>query len=136
MIKEGVKQETKLFENTIKFLTSFTYQSSKLITDCSIGYTYFSTIEPKTHILPHCGPCNLKLRVHLPISLPQDDSACWISVGNERKTWKEGEMMVFDDSFVHEVKNDSSEERVVLVFDIWHPDLFPSEIEQLQQFPL
>lgn len=41
--------------------------------------------------------------------------------------------MVFDDSFQHEAWNDNAEQpRLVLIFDIWHPDLTPSEVKFLQ----
>ena len=48
-------------------------------------------------------------------------------VGNEHVKWVEGEPVVFDDSYEHEVWNRTLEKRVVLLFDIWHPDLSLSE---------
>jgi aspartate beta-hydroxylase len=43
-------------------------------------------------------------------------------VADQFVSWTEGEMFVFDDSFDHEVWNES-EERLILIVDLWHPDL-------------
>jgi len=37
--------------------------------------------------------------------------------------WEEGKALVFDDSYEHEVWNRTDEDRVVLLWDVWHPDL-------------
>jgi aspartate beta-hydroxylase len=47
-------------------------------------------------------------------------------VGDRRVVWQEGRCVVFDDSFEHEVWNSADEPRIVLLFDIVHPDL-PSD---------
>ena len=39
------------------------------------------------------------------------------------RTWKEGECLVFDDSFEHEVWHDGKGDRIVLICDMWHPEL-------------
>ena len=48
---------------------------------------------------------------------------CALRVGNETRPWREGELVVFDDSMEHEAWNLSKELRVVLLFDIWRPEL-------------
>lgn len=80
----------------------------------------FSYLEPHTHILPHKGYSKMVLRCHLPLIVP-DGELCSIRVGNETKYWKEGELIIFDDSFDHEAWNNSDEKRVVLMFDIPNP---------------
>lgn len=77
----------------------------------------FSYLSPHTHIMPHKGYSRMILRCHLPLIVPKG-SDCGIRVGSETRRWKEGELMVFDDSFEHEAWNNSNEERVVLMFDI------------------
>ena len=52
-----------------------------------------------THILPHYGPTNKKLRFHLPL-LGVEGSK--LRVKDEIHNLKEGEPYVFDDSFEHE----------------------------------
>lgn len=86
----------------------------------------FSILQPGTHIPPHFGLANYKLVVHLPLTVPPD---CAIRVGNETRSWTEGECLVFDDSFQHEAWNRSDRERAVLIIDVWHPDLSAAEQE-------
>jgi aspartate beta-hydroxylase len=52
-------------------------------------------------------------------------------VANETKKWIEGKLIIFDDSFDHEVWNDGKEFRLVLIVDLWHPDLKDSTKKQL-----
>jgi aspartyl/asparaginyl beta-hydroxylase (cupin superfamily) len=68
----------------------------------------------------HCGPTNARLRLHLGLVVPD---GCSIRVGDEVRSWVEGRCLLFDDSFEHEVWNDADEERLVLIVDVWHPDL-------------
>lgn len=92
------------------------------------GLVYFSRLAPGTIVAPHRGPTNIRLRCHLGIKIPD---GCGISVDNVTRTWQQGKCLVFDDSFTHAAWNSSNEERVVLIVDIWHPDLDPEEVELL-----
>ena len=89
---------------------------------------YFSCLEPGTRVAPHSGPTNVRLRCHLALEVPPD---CGMRVGGVERPWEPGRCVVFDDSFEHEVWNDSRRRRVVLVLDLWHPDLTTDEMELL-----
>jgi beta-hydroxylase len=96
-------------------------KTAKLIYDIDhILSCDFSYMEPNTHILPHKGYSKMVLRCHLPLIVPSYE-LCAIRVGNETRHWKEGELLIFDDSFEHEAWNKSNEKRVVLMFDIPNP---------------
>jgi beta-hydroxylase len=82
---------------------------------------FFSILAPGTHIAPHFGVYPGVLRVHLGLRVPVDRDNCWIQVGSSRLTWKEGECVIFDDSYTHEVCNATDEMRVVLFIDIKRP---------------
>ena len=84
----------------------------------------FSLLRPGTHIPPHHGFLNTRLICHLPLIVPE---GCALRVGNETRPWKEGELVIFDDSMEHEAWNRSSELRVILLFDIWRPELTEAE---------
>lgn len=88
------------------------------------GLVYFSVLTQGSHILPHCGPLNTRLRCHLGVVVPE---GCQIRVGKEPRSWEEGKCFVFDDSFEHEVWNSAQSPRTVLIVDFWHPDLTPVE---------
>jgi aspartate beta-hydroxylase len=84
----------------------------------------FSRLEPGAHIPPHAGMLNCRLICHLPLVVPK---GCWLRVGNETREWEEGKLLIFDDSMEHEAKNPTSELRVILLFDIWRPEISEQE---------
>jgi aspartyl/asparaginyl beta-hydroxylase (cupin superfamily) len=84
----------------------------------------FSRLEPEAHIPPHSGMLNCRLICHLPLIVPK---GCWLRVGNETREWEEGKLLIFDDSIEHEAKNPSGELRIILLFDIWRPELSEAE---------
>ena len=85
---------------------------------------FFSRLESGAHIPPHHGLLNCRLICHLPLIVP---AGCWLRVGNETRQWEEGKLLIFDDSIEHEAKNPTAELRIVLIFDIWRPELTEAE---------
>jgi hypothetical protein len=94
------------------------------------GMSYVSRLTPGTHVAAHYAPTNLRLRLHLGIRVPAGN--CGIRVDGQSRRWTEGQCLVFDDSLLHEVWNHTAEDRVVLIVDIWHPDLTQQEIALLE----
>jgi aspartyl/asparaginyl beta-hydroxylase (cupin superfamily) len=84
----------------------------------------FSLLRPRTRIPAHTGTHNTRLVCHLPLIVPP---GCGFRVGNETREWEVGKLIIFDDSIEHEAWNDSAEDRVVLIFDIWRPELSEQE---------
>ena len=84
----------------------------------------FSQLKSGARIPPHHGYVNTRLVCHVPLIVPE---GCWFRVGNETRSWKRGEAWVFDDTIEHEAANDSASDRVILIFDIWHPALSEEE---------
>jgi aspartyl/asparaginyl beta-hydroxylase (cupin superfamily) len=84
----------------------------------------FSILRPHTHIPPHTGMLNTRLIAHLPLIVPE---GCRLRVGNAVRDVVEGKMMIFDDSIEHEAFNDSDGIRVILLFEIWRPELSEGE---------
>lgn len=80
----------------------------------------FSLLAPHTHIPPHTGITNTRLVCHLPLIVPP---GCWFRVGDVRQDWVPGKAWVFDDTIEHEAMNPTDTLRVVLIVDLWHPDL-------------
>jgi ornithine lipid ester-linked acyl 2-hydroxylase len=91
----------------------------------------FSILSPRKHILDHRGPYKGVLRYHLGLIVPADAQACKIRVGDDFRHWEEGQSMVFDDTFNHEVWNDTDETRVVLFVDVLRP--LPSPWDQINR---
>ena len=84
----------------------------------------FSVLKAGTHIPPHSGMLNTRLICHLPLIVPD---GCRLRVGNETRAVVQDRMMIFDDSIEHEAWNDGTSTRVVLLFEIWRPELDASE---------
>jgi aspartyl/asparaginyl beta-hydroxylase (cupin superfamily) len=84
----------------------------------------FSLLRPGGHIPPHTGEINARLICHLPLIVPP---TCALRVGNDTRAVVEGKAWVFDDTIEHEAWNRSSETRVILLFEIWRPELTPEE---------
>jgi aspartyl/asparaginyl beta-hydroxylase (cupin superfamily) len=77
-------------------------------------------LAPHTEIPRHHGLANYKLVAHLALDIPGD---CGIRVGGHARSWQQGQVLLFDDSFAHEAWNHSDRHRTVLIFDVWHPAL-------------
>lgn len=87
----------------------------------------FSVLRPGTHILPHHGVCNARSVMHLPLLVPPDCALRLVDV--EARGWREGELMLFDDTYLHEAWNHSDTIRVILLMDCWNPHLTAPERE-------
>jgi aspartyl/asparaginyl beta-hydroxylase (cupin superfamily) len=88
-----------------------------------------SLLRPHAKIPPHTGMLNCRYICHLPLVIPPD---CGFRVGEETREWHEGEMIVFDDTVEHEAWNNSDQNRLVLIFDIWRPELGADEQSMVQ----
>lgn len=88
----------------------------------------WSLLKPGTHIQPHHGLLNTRLICHVPLIVPGN---CGLRVGNETREWREGQALIFDDSFEHEAWNRSDQTRVVLLFEIWRPEISVEERDAL-----
>jgi aspartyl/asparaginyl beta-hydroxylase (cupin superfamily) len=84
----------------------------------------FSRLAPGAHIPPHSGMLNSRVICHLPLIVPK---GCWLRVGNDAREWEEGKLLMFDDSIEHEAMNPTGEIRIILIFDVWRPELSDAE---------
>ncbi|MBV8682929.1 MAG: aspartyl/asparaginyl beta-hydroxylase domain-containing protein [Caulobacteraceae bacterium] len=84
----------------------------------------FSLLRPRSRIGAHNGQLNTRLICHLPLIVPGNGA---LRVGNETRSWVEGEVLIFDDSIEHEAWNDSDKLRGILLFEVWRPELTVEE---------
>lgn len=116
-----VPENAALFPNTLKALEAAPMPEIAMQAPMAL----FSKLAPGTRIPPHNGLMNTRLICHLPLIVPPDCGA--LRVGNEERPWVEGEMLIFDDSIEHEAWNNSDQERVILLFEIWRPEITRQE---------
>jgi aspartyl/asparaginyl beta-hydroxylase (cupin superfamily) len=99
---------------------------------CHIGprapSVMLSLLRPGAKIPPHSGMLNSRFICHLPLVVPPN---CGFRVGGSTIEWQEGKVIAFDDSVEHEAWNNSAYDRLVLIFDIWRPELSQSERDQI-----
>ena len=140
---EGLWQELVLYENgrkvedgcnlapkTCALLEKYINEEA---VKCQRGQIKFSVLHPGTHIHPHIGPTNTRLRAHLGLKVPEE-GLVEMRIADQRVRWSEGKVFVIDDSFEHEVWHQGNGIRVVLLIDFWHPDV--SEAQRKLMPPL
>ncbi|CAK9074961.1 unnamed protein product [Durusdinium trenchii] len=93
------------------------------------SHAFFSALTPGSHIVKHQGPSNRMLRVWLPLC---GFDKFRLRVGEQILEPKEGQAFVWDHSYEHEAWHEGSETRLVLIVDIWHPDLSDAEVKFLR----
>ncbi|MFU8813703.1 MAG: aspartyl/asparaginyl beta-hydroxylase domain-containing protein, partial [Pseudomonadales bacterium] len=104
------------------------YTAELLASLPSLQNAWFSILAPRYHIPPHRGPTRALIRCHLGLRVPAERERCWLRVDDQICTWEEGRCLVFDDTYEHEVKNDTDEVRVVLFLDFDRPMDLPGRI--------
>jgi aspartyl/asparaginyl beta-hydroxylase (cupin superfamily) len=82
---------------------------------------FFSILAPGKHVPRHRGVTKGMVRAHLALTVPAGSAKCRMECGGERIEWREGELVFFDDTYPHEVWNDTDEERAVLLLDFERP---------------
>jgi aspartyl/asparaginyl beta-hydroxylase (cupin superfamily) len=81
-------------------------------------FMVFSILEPRSRIPMHHGALRGIWRLHVPLILPKDAQSCYIEVDGIRHQWKQGEAVMFDDTFSHQVVNDTDEPRALIMADV------------------
>lgn len=102
-------------------------KTTKLLNQCpNIQLAMFSAMKPGTIVYPHRGIYRGSLRVQLGLDCPSMEDGCYIRINDIKYGWKDGEMLIFDDTYTHDVQNNSQKERVVLFMDINRPVYIPT----------
>jgi beta-hydroxylase len=86
----------------------------------SVNAALFALLPPGGRLAPHRDPFAGSLRYHLGLLTPNSDR-CHIQVDAETRFWRDGEALVFDETYVHRAFNDTDEPRVILFCDVTRP---------------
>ncbi|NEO83976.1 MAG: aspartyl/asparaginyl beta-hydroxylase domain-containing protein [Spirulina sp. SIO3F2] len=86
---------------------------------------FFSILAPGKHIPRHRGKHKGLIRYHLGLKVPEPREQCRIQVDEQTAHWEEGKSLIFDDTYYHQVWNDTDGYRAVLFLDIIRPMRFP-----------
>ena len=101
------------------------------VTTLRDGCVALSRLTPGSHISPHCGPTNARLRLHMGL---RNLESCELRVADQRMGWRRGKCLIFDDSFEHEVVHRGDQVRYILLVDFWHPELGAEQIARYQSW--
>ncbi len=82
---------------------------------------FFSIHTPGTHLPRHYGPTNGMITCHLGLQIPKDRSKCRIAIDGKDYNWEAGKFLIFDDTYDHEVWNDTQDDRVILLLHVERP---------------
>lgn len=87
---------------------------------------YLSILAPQKRLPPHRGPWPGVLRAHLGVIVPDSQRGRpYLTVARRDYYWKEGKVVLFDDTYEHEAHNPTNFIRVVLFMDVIRPMRFP-----------
>lgn len=86
----------------------------------AVNGAMFSILPPGGQLTRHLDPVACSLRYHLGLATPNDDR-CYISVDDNKYSWRDGDPLLFDVTFLHYAHNDSDKLRVILMCDIERP---------------
>jgi beta-hydroxylase len=114
-----VKKIGKIDNNMIKYFPN----TIELMKDEQIHNAFFSILDPGVEIPPHVGYYKGYLRYHMGVIIPNNntyktDDKAYILCGGEKYIWKENKGIVFDDLYLHHVRNKTNQIRVVLYLDL------------------
>jgi beta-hydroxylase len=86
----------------------------------SIKAAMFASLPPGATLVRHRDPYAGSLRYHIGLVTP-NDSKCFINVDGERYYWKDGEPVMFDETYIHYAANETEHQRIVLFCDVERP---------------
>ena len=89
----------------------------------NVSGAMFATLPPGAVLNPHKDPYAGSMRYHLGLVTPNDD-ACYIVVDGQPYSWRDGEGVIFDETFIHTAENRTDVERLILFCDVARPMRF------------
>ena len=89
----------------------------------SIKGAMFAMLPPGARLVKHRDPFAGSLRYHMGLTTPNDD-ACFIDVDGTKYSWRDGEVVMFDETYIHYAENKTDQNRIILFLDIRRPVTF------------
>ncbi|TRC85882.1 aspartyl/asparaginyl beta-hydroxylase domain-containing protein [Mesorhizobium sp. WSM4310] len=109
---------------------------SRLLAECpEVKSAAISFLAPRKHIPSHRGPFRGIMRFHLGLVIPRQADgrpATIMMIDHQERRISDGEGMLWDDTYPHEVINNADEARIALLLDVWRPGM-PWDMEMLSR---
>jgi beta-hydroxylase len=84
----------------------------------------FAALPPGARLVRHRDPYAGSVRYHLGLITPGDDG-CYISVDDQTYSWRDGQAVMFDETYLHYAENTTQSNRIILFCDVERPLWFP-----------
>ena len=81
----------------------------------------FANLPPGGRLVQHRDPYAGSLRYHLGLVVPKTPGECRIFIDGEPYSWREGEDLLFDETYLHYAENTTSDDRIILFCDVERP---------------
>ncbi len=99
-----------------------------LLDQCpSVNGAMFSLLPPGSQLTRHLDPAATSMRYHLGLITPNSDDA-FINVDGESLSWRDGEALMFDETYLHYAKNNTDQYRLILMCDVERPMAWPGKL--------
>lgn len=86
----------------------------------SVKGAMFSVLPVGSKLTPHADPAACSLRYHLGLATPNSD-ACYINIDGTDYSWRDGDDLLFDETYLHYAHNDADGYRLILMCDVERP---------------
>ena len=80
----------------------------------------YSILPVGSKLTKHLDPVATSLRYHLGLKTPNEDS-CYINIDGTDYSWRDGEALLFDETYLHFAFNNSQQERIILMLEVDRP---------------
>ena len=107
----------RLMPETVKLLEQIPTVNGAMLT----------TLPPGGKLTRHLDPLACSLRYHIGLETPNDDN-CYINVDGDSYSWRDGEAVLFDETFIHYAENNTDQPRLILMCDVERPMGFIGKI--------
>ena len=86
----------------------------------NINGAMFAFMPANSELTRHLDPVACSLRYHLGLETPDSDD-CFINIDGEQYSWRNGKDLLFDETYLHFVKNNTEQSRLILMCDFNRP---------------
>ena len=86
----------------------------------SLNGAMFALLPAGSQLSRHADPMACSLRYHLGLATPNSDR-CFINIDGADHSWRDGQVLMFDETYLHYAHNDTGQPRLILMCDIDRP---------------
>jgi beta-hydroxylase len=81
----------------------------------------FANLPPGGKLVQHRDPYAGSLRYHLGLVVPKSPGECRIFIDGQAYSWRDGEDLLFDETYLHYAENTTGDDRIILFCDVERP---------------